>query len=142
MVSGKSRDDREFEKTIRHMHRDGTANARLRKMEFKRKPQSECHICVVMEDETYPNMVWACRHCVRRIATRYGKIYIQKVMHSQFRPPCEICGIKAVSHYQINIRMCEKCLKRIGKKHMGKGEIHAGVKEYQERVRSYARAVA
>lgn len=140
MVTGKSRDDKEFEKTIRHMYRDGTANARLRKMEQKRMQQTECHICTKTDDITYTNMVWACQRCVRRITDRYGEIFILQVMHSPFKPPCEICGMEAISHYHINIRFCERCLKKVGKRY--KGDFRGGIQRYQERVRGYARQVA
>lgn len=136
---GKSKEDRQFEKDIKHKFRDGTANARLRRMVRGRTKDSECFWCLKW-DETFPACVWACDACVKRIL-KNNSVHIEEVRNFMCKSPCELCGEPKTHQQKVYVRLCEKCLNKFGKMQKGVDYRHAN-RKYQGQVQRFARRVA
>ena len=86
----------------------------------KRQPSEECQLCLKFGDKLFPEIFWMCSQCTKKHAERYGSIFIwakRDYVYPVFKKMCNLCTGLRITFFQVNVRVCPKCAKRIGKAH-------------------------
>lgn len=129
-MPGETKEDRKLEEHVRKIE-GSKAPQILRQYEknAKEKTGGECHLCVRTEDRLFPDIIEVCGKCLLRTAKRYEtkkeKIYVISRKHYiQLPKICMWCSKGAITYHTISVKLCEKCLKKIGKKNQHQFEAY------------------
>jgi len=122
LLNGLSREDKHTIRFVQKHYKN--PETVLRSMDTKGKaknPERECMGCL-RTDITRPNIFTWCSDCTQKLISRYGRVKLQDVVKILAKNPhvppkeCERCHNKKVWHFQLNIRLCEKCMVKANKK--------------------------
>lgn len=96
----------------------GRFERKMRKIDQKpyKFPEKECFFCLKSDTAVFWTVMWLCGDCVKKYATRYGGVSILVKQNHIPLKKCVWCGKDKITHFQINVCVCLKCGRKIGKR--------------------------